>query len=310
MANNNYKSLDDLLNEKFSDVKPARVRRNEKPSKIKQAKKGKKTRIGVVIAALILALSTATTGIIYHIIKKKNSNENDNNKKNNTAVEMSIGDLGNELDFPEDDTKKYGETTGNVNLTEIVEKDGVYYNNQESADKSNNVGKTTTDTKNGTLTVDSTGKVKDKTTGYEVVDENNNVIASGDNKEDLLEDYITLDKNYYYKDGTLAFEKGSQVSKEDFNKYKDYLITDLNDKIEVEDEVIQETTKEETSNSVTASDEGVINADGTYTIFGLTFESKADYQQWVLQGYEGYAEVDGIMKSEESINEKQAQYTK
>ena len=51
------------------------------------------------------------------------------------------------------------------------------------------------------------------------------------------------------------------------------------------------------------------NEDGTYTIFGLTFRTKADFEQWVIQGYEGYAEYDGVMMPEEEIL-KQIQKTK
>lgn len=230
------------------------------------------------------------------------------------SITMSIDDLGSELEFPKETKPQVGEITGKVDVNTIVEKNDKVYVDQESADKANTVGTTITDTKDDTLTVDpTTGKVNDTTPGYEIVDENNSVIESGNNEEDLLKGYITLDKNYYYKDGTLAFAKGSIVSEEDFNKYKDYLITDLNDAI-----IVEETTEPTTiptepttipTESTTSSNEGVVNEDGTYTIFGLTFESKADYEQWVLQGYEGYSEVDGIMISEEELAARY-QYTK
>ena len=128
---NNYITLDELLlNDKKITKKTKRIKKNEKPSKIK---KGKKKRIVVVIAAIILALTTATVGIIYNALKKKNHNTDNN--KNKATVEMSIDDLGNELDFPENNTQNYGNTTGNVKVEEKVKKDGIYYNNQEIANK-------------------------------------------------------------------------------------------------------------------------------------------------------------------------------
>lgn len=64
---------------------------------------------------------------------------------------------------------------------------------------------------------------------------------------------------------------------------------------EVVEEVVEETITETTS-------VGVTNPDGTYTVNGLTFESKADYEQWIIQGFTGYVmDIDGIMKSEEAL---------
>ena len=59
------------------------------------------------------------------------------------------------------------------------------------------------------------------------------------------------------------------------------------------------TTSSTTSNQTFSNaEEGISNTDGTYTIYGITFESKADYQQWVIQGGEGYGiDTDGIMKA-------------
>ena len=37
---------------------------------------------------------------------------------------------------------------------------------------------------------------------------------------------------------------------------------------------------------------------GYYEIYGMKFLSKADYDQWVIQGYTGYSEVNGVMRAD------------
>ena len=64
-------------------------------------------------------------------------------------------------------------------------------------------------------------------------------------------------------------------------------------------ETVEETT--ETTNVVedntnNSSNEGIINPDGTYTIYGITYLSYADYQQYIINGGEGYGYVDGIVQ--------------
>ena len=54
---------------------------------------------------------------------------------------------------------------------------------------------------------------------------------------------------------------------------------------------------------------GTTNADGTYTIYGQTYASYADYQQYIIDGGEGYGEVDGIIQPITGY-EIEKQYTK
>lgn len=55
-----------------------------------------------------------------------------------------------------------------------------------------------------------------------------------------------------------------------------------------------ETQAEET---VTTSSKGTENADGTYTtIYGVTYSSYADYQQYIIDGGQGYGYIDGIIQ--------------
>lgn len=250
---------------------------------------------------------------------------------------FGLNDLGNELDFKskkEQKKEQYGNPTGNVDVNKIVEKDGTYYVDKKSAEKAKDVGKTTPDTKNNKYVVDEDGTVKEKETGYEVTDpktgetvtvkdSNNDGIPDGYEKNEELggifeeadntELYTICDANYYGYDKkgkyTIIFKKGDIILKETLKRIKKELSTNPNPPTEsviIEEETTTKkaestTKKEETTTQTVVVDEGKINSDGTYTIYGMTFESKADYQQWVLQGYEGYAEADGIMRPEAEL---------
>lgn len=306
---NNYESIDELLQRENSSVKPVK-----KYKLIKEKKR---------LILVVIAGSIAFSGIVIGCSKNKNNNKKTTNINVDSSVStMSIDDMGIELETTKDTTSKYIESTGKVDTNKIVEKNNKVYVDQESADKSNKVGKTTIDTKNDTLEINSEGTVIEKETGYEIVDENNNVVASGNNEETLLEGYITLDRDYYYKDGTLAFPKGSIVNEEEFNRYKGYLVTNSYNAGNQQNNNTYPSTNQNqypeqypeqypnsNYNTNITYDEGIINMDGTYTIYGMTFESKADYQQWVFQGYQGYSEVNGIMMSDQKI-QSQYQYIK
>lgn len=156
--------------------------------------------------------------------------------------------------------------------------------------------------------------------------------------------YADKDYYGWIGDGTvwgIVISKGTPMEKEDLEEIKQTLSTNPNPPKE---DTIFETTEPETSQPTTEptdydtvkpstpesnpqspqptpeptnpqpqtpaqdsnieTEEGVINPDGTYTLYGTTFRSKADYEQWVLQGYTGYAlNNDGIMVPEEEIIE-------
>lgn len=150
----------------------------------------------------------------------------------------------------------------------------------------------------------------------------NKFINNGYSYKDLYSSihYIVtkvISRNFIDEEGTVIINKGDVVAKETLEKAKKYLTTTKKTNSSSNTTTSSTTTssatdtssKNETSSTTTTSNEGKVNANGTYTIFGLTFESKADYEQWVLQGYEGYAEADGIMMPEEEIL-KQIQKTK
>lgn len=315
---NNYESVAELLKkEEQKNIKPVKVKRFNT--------KSKKFVVSAVAltAAGVIVVSSGIAGIVS--LFKKNNNTEVPKTPDNSIVQ--IDDMGTELEFPkEDNTSKFGNTTGNINVDEIVEKNGKLYVNKDSADKSDKKGTSSFDNKNNTL-IEEDGKIKEKTEGIEIIDKNGNVIVKDDLdkngipdgyawdsvlKKYVLEEevgkYVYADATYYFEDGSIALNKGEVVAKETLEKAKKYLTTTKPVKTETSSTTSTTTSsKEETSS--TTSNEGKVNADGTYTIFGLTFRTKADFEQWVIQGYEGYAEADGIMMPEEEIL-KQIQKTK
>ncbi|MBR6690205.1 MAG: hypothetical protein IKL65_02620 [Bacilli bacterium] len=292
---------------------------------IKHLVKNRKKITMAVIAVILAGTVAIGSGITWIVNLFKNKNKDVPKNPTSSMSAMNIEDLGTELEFPKEESKKekYENPTGKVDVNKIVEKDGVVYADKENADKSDKVGTSSIDTKNDTLKVESNGTVKEKNEGYEIKDKNSSVISKGDlnssgipsdyeenkelggtfEKEDKTEQYTIADADYYAEDGTLMVKKGDIVSKEDLaNAKKNFSTVKPTTSSNTSSNV---SSKPTTSSNTTTSviDQGVVNANGTYTIFGITFESKADYQQWVLQGYEGYVEVDGIMMSEEALQE-------
>ena len=319
-----YETIDEQLDRKFAK---------------KQEKKEKRGAITRIVAA-VLAFA-ATIGLSIFLIKK-NHNKNNENVKSNTNItkevdntedtkqtlydEKSVGirKLGKELELPtkENSNKpKYGETvTGNVDINEIVEKNNTIWKDQTAADNSNNVGKAVVDTnhitnsdgtvKDTTLVVDGNGDVKVSEQGYEIVDENDTIIDSGNSDipvgyawDDVIGGYVPVeevgkyvkaDKDYWGYDNNgkayIVIYKDEVILKSQLENAKATLYTTKPEDINV---VGSETIAPETE-----APEEVINENGTYTVYGLTFETKEDYEQWVIQGFEGYVLIDGIMEPE------------
>lgn len=316
--NNNYESVADLLKkDEQKNIKPVKVK--------KYNTKSKKFVISAVAltAAGVIVVTSGIAGLV-NLFKKKNNAEVPKTPKNSI---VQVDDMGTELEFPENNTSKYGNTTGNINADELVEKNGKIYKDKDSADKADKKGNSSFDNKNNTL-IEEDGKIKDKTQGYEIKDDTGKVIEQGDLEENKIPDgyawdsvlkkyvlkeevgkYVYADATYYDTEGNVVINKGEVVAKETLEKAKKYLTTTKPVKTETSSNTSSTTTsktetssKEETSSTTT--NEGKVNADGTYTIFGLTFRTKADYEQWVIQGYEGYAEVAGIMMSYEEIEQQ------
>ena len=108
-------------------------------------------------------------------------------RKKITIYQIDINDLGVAYEDPTLETGKpeYGETTGNVNKDDIVEKDGINWKDKEAADNSDDVGKTEIDDKDGTLEVKPDGDVFEKEQDYEIKDADGNIKEEGSNEPSI-----------------------------------------------------------------------------------------------------------------------------
>ena len=323
MVDNTVKTIEERLNE-----------RDNKPENDKKNKKG----IIVAIVASVLAIAAAITGLL--LLKKNNKQNaattkttsiEDENKDNNSLT-TDLSGLGVELELPSkenENKQRYGASVNGIaDLDKIVSttdsKTGktTIYKDEEALKNSENIG-SVIDTKGGSLIVEN-GKVKEKTPGYEYTDPdtgktvtgNGNVpsgyteVAPGEYiKEDDLKDMVEITSTIYNSEGVL-YNAGEYVTKEGYDKVLEYIqkgilsyqpiVNPVVEVISEEKPVIEESKPVEETKKAEEVEEGVINKDGTYTIYGLTFETKADYEQWIIQGYEGYDLVDGIMMSTEA----------
>lgn len=319
---NNYETLDELLKKKRDQGKVG-----EKPKK----KKG----LIVAIVAVVAAAAIGVTSIVASLLKKGNNGAKE--EQSTTISDIGLDDLGNELTTDSTTKTTYKVVSGDIDPDKIVEQDGKLYVDEDSASKAKQT-KTSIDLKNDTLKTSvvkdkdgkTTVKVYDKTTGYVIEDKTNKTTVTGNLKDDGIPDgyaydpvlkkivkeeevgkYVYADATYYDKDGNVALQKGDVVLKETLEKAKKYFSTTTTKKTTTTTTTKGSTTNgtttankgttTTTSKQTTTSNQGKLNADGTYTIYGMTFETKEDYQQWVLDGYTGYAEIDGIMKPEEEI---------
>lgn len=318
-----YTNLDEVL-------KMAEDEEIKEKEKNKNKKKKGKGKIVAAILAIVILLGTTAAGLIHHFGKK---NKNDNSLKSkdheSTYSDTNINDLGAELEFEIDNDGKV--VTGDIDPKKVVKdkQTGKSYVDKDAQEKSKEVGtikivtpegeKTVNkngNTEDGKYTVDSNGNVKDNTkTSYEVVDENGNLKDSGDKeiptefeKDDNLDKiiekedkgtYFYADCDYYNVNGEIVLHKGDVITENGYN----------NIQLALENGELFKTKPTVKEEKIESREDGVTNSDGTYSIFGLTFESKADYEQWVIQGYEGYG-IDsktGLMISDESKLEKSFQ---
>lgn len=330
------------LEQKIKNVQKEQSKNIEK-SKIKR--KGLKKRI----IAVVLSASALFTA--FFLTKKQNNNYKNNKPVYSTIDttptinpedQISLNGLGLVYENPilETEKQEYGNTTGDIKKEDLVEKNDTIWKDQEAANNSSNVGKTEIDDKDDTLEVKPNGDVFVKDEGYEIEKEDGTVTEgtiteedkqNGDtlppeyvhdenlNKDVVEEDnnkFVYCDANYYDSTGALVYAKGELISKEDLELAKQLLTTTKQTTVTqstVPETTVPETTVPETTvpEETFVPTQGVVNKDGTYTIDGITFETKADYDQWVIQGFEGYAmDLDGIMKPEEEIKANYNQKTK
>lgn len=274
----------------------------------------KNTRWVVSGAVALSAMAIFITGCAIKRKNETNTDESTNNIYKPTTSEItqtSLDELGVEEQITQaDTTKKYGNTTGKVNKSTIVkDSNGTIWADQESADNAKNVGKVTYDTKDDTLEVikdeDGKDKVVEKDEKIQVTDKDGNVkTETVDSNTKYAPDGTPIPDGYAWDSarneivpenevGKFVYDKdGDLVSVEDANKSEKTETTTTTT-------IVDNNTSKEEAAPATDSYGGITNANGTYSIFGLTFESKADFEQWVAQGYEGYAEneADGIMRA-------------
>lgn len=302
-------------------------RKKSLPKKNESGRKCNKiSKSGIIKAAVAIFLSVVTLGS--SCAKKNNNNDKDSNKEDivysqdsNQEVDknnVTIDGLGLELEIPskENLNLEYGNASGNIDKNEIVENNGSIWVNQAASLNSSEVGKEILDTKDGSLETGSNGNVYDKVVGYEIQDSTGNIISSGDlNDNGIPEGYYKDEKTgdlihegqYVDPDGNIW------TSKERYEQYIESLKTD-NTTIETgiipsENDNLSNEISSDNNNSSNIEE----NTNGMYTDpdFGLTFQSKEDYDQWVLQGYEGYGIIGGIMVPEtQEMKEAQKVLTK
>lgn len=309
--------VDNFLDKKLEEIQNKKFEENQAKIKAKNKKtqKNKKKRKWIIISAISLVLAGLVAAGCYFGFRKKNNNKNNNiNKPSITSVD----DLGLDEEFTSsEESKTYGETTGNIKKEDLVEKNGVVYKDKEAADKSNQVGNKTTDLQNGKLEIDKDGDVvvKDEV-DYVVKNEKGEEISSGTTskdeipagyafdpvlnkivKADQVGKFVYADNDYYGKTsaGIIQYcEKGDIVLKTSLENWKkDPNITTTKPTVNTSSTTTSSNntsstttssnnTSSETTSTTEKVDEGKVNADGTFTIAGVTFIDKATYQAIVL----------------------------
>lgn len=352
--------VNDFYETKFEEIQNEKLQNNTKKTTKKTNKRGLKA---LIIASLALLLAGVTALTCFLVSRKKKYTTNATTSMTSSIV--TVDDLGMEEEFTSSESKQYGKTTGDVDVNEIVEKDGTIWKNQEAADKSDEVGKVEIDTKNDTLVVKPNGEVHEKEEEY--------VIKKEDGKKETLtkkefddkyvydkeldttvvkEDankFVELDSNYYNKTtGDLVYKKGERVLKATYEKIKKD--SKLTTKKPVKSSTVSSKPSNTTSNttsskpsnttssttsskpstttsntssttSVTDSLGGVVNEDGTYTIYfesedgkiPVTYMDKATYQSWLLDenAEENFGQyLDGIIYPKSVIDEMYSQKIK
>lgn len=276
-------------------------------------KKISKKALALILAALIVI--AAPVGILVSKFFKKNKTEEtkptySTSTKSDTLPEKNeLSDLGVELEQPEiKKEEQYQNPTGDVVVEDIVkdEDTGKLYKNEEAKENAGNVGKETIDTKGDKLVVQDDGKVVEKNEGYEIKDENDKVVDSGDLNESkipngyawdsVLEEYVPeKEVGKYVKD-----DEGNIWEKD---RYEEYLKLQK-EETKTETQIIpEEEKKEETEVETTL--EGIVNPDGTYTIYGITYKDKTTFEYFILDENSeiNFGFYNGIVYPISDINE-------
>lgn len=315
-----------------------------KKAKKNKNKKDRKTRLVAAIVAGILAGTAALSAMTYGISKLFGKNKNNVPKTSKTSVvdTVDLDEMGTSLDFVEDDKMdqpKYGKTTGNVDASKVVTSTDskgktTYYKDQKAKDNAKNIGKKETDTKNGTLVVDSNGTVKEKTPGYTYVDPKTNQTVTGEGEkpkgytedsafeglipEEETNKYVKLDKDLKDPEtGEILFAKGDRIEKTTLAKYEEYVrlynSQKQNQKSTSSSKTVTQSSTEQTNSTKTTTEQttsttGKTNANGTYTFDGVTYK---DYNTFLgLADNEDFVSVNGILWLKSEVDAMNNQKTK
>lgn len=322
MKRESNETLEQYLNRRNAEYEQALKEKQDKKKKKKSKRKG----FIVAIGLGALGLVTAITGAFH--LRKYNKYDEPKNKIETITDDMDLDDLGFEEEQVADNTNNstYGNTTGNIDKNKLVEKNGTIYKDKEAADKSGQVGKEVIDDKDGSLVVQPDGTVTEKDKDYVVKDEEGNIKDTGSNESGIPEGYvwdadrgeyvkkeeaglyIYSDATYYYGDGTVALEKGVLISKKDFEIIKKYCTTTkpvVNTATENSSNNNQQPTQEQTQ----TVDEGKVNVDGTYTIYGTTYMDKATFEAFLIDdnSNQNFGLYNGVIYPASVINEMNAQ---
>lgn len=335
MADKNIMTMNERIQQAKERVESSENQKTAKKLNKKKANKKKRKGIIISSIALLLAATTGLTTFFMTKNNKKNKPEYEppkntitNNIDNDEITAGSLEDLGVKLDFPKDEKKEYTNPSGNIDTSKIVEDEkGTIWVDKEAESKKDEVGKKVTDTNNGEYEEKADGDVYKKDEDYQIVDKDGNVKEEGKLDSDGLPPKLDYDKDtdkilddghantglYVAPDGSLW---GSEQEYLDSLKKEEITDTETefipmdpviveespvsNDEASGSQDTSSDSTIDEKDDAIYSDDDltlndGVLNADGTYTIWGLTFLSKADFEQWFMNDGEGYKRENGIM---------------
>ena len=177
--------------------------------------------------------------------------------------------------------------------------------------------------------------IYDNNIDYKIVNENGELVTSGsfdENKniegyvydenrkeyvrEEEVNKYIYSDIAFYDSFGNIVIEKGMLISIETYENAKRELnydntvnVTNVSDENVEESSDEEEIIEEEIIEEYEEYDEGVLNDDLTYTVNGVTFESKEVYEYFLLYPDEFYKGPDGIIRPISNIEYNEYQKT-
>lgn len=273
------------------------------------------------ILALLLALVITIVGYFIHKTNKKQNNNSYEKPKDSVSEtssndnELSLEDkvsfdkIGHMVDFfnPEkNDKKEFGEIIEGAFVVDqiVIDDEDTNWIDEEAFENKDKVGNEEFNNQDNTLEKDEDGDIVEKEENFEIKDKNGNEVSTGSNESGKPDDYVYdeeldkevtkedvnkfvyVDANYYDKNtGELLYQKGETILKETFEKIKnDSNLTITKPVLETEEVKPEESRPENSNPSDDKVDSygGIINKDGTYTIYGVLYMDKATFESFIL----------------------------